>query len=150
MFIQKFAEAAESAVNNHSIDEVLRLWREPAAYDSPLTGPEEGLAALAAREAALFEGFSDLTATVEPLGLDESTGVALVRFDGTHDGWYAGLAPTGNPISLEMVAVVTFDEAGAVIGERVFIDTATVAAQLGAGQGPADGRPEGGITPTSE
>lgn len=130
MFIQKFAAAAASAVNNHSVDEVLRLWREPAAYDSPLTGPQQGLAALAAREADLFAGFSDLVATVDPLGVDASTGVALVRFDGTHDGWYAGLAPTGNPISLEMIAVVTFDEDGAVIGERVFIDSATVAAQL--------------------
>ena len=150
MFIQKFAEAATSAVNNHSVDEVLRLWSEPAVYDSPMTGREEGLAALAARETALFEGFSDLAATVEPLGLDESTGVALVRFEGTHDGWYAGLAPTGNSISLEMIAVLTFNDAGAVIGERIFIDSATVAAQLGAGQVAADGHQEGSITPTSE
>jgi steroid delta-isomerase-like uncharacterized protein len=130
MFIQKFAEAAMSAVNNHSVDQVLGLWAEPAAYDSPMTGPQQGLAALAAREAALFEGFSDLVATVEPLGLEESTGVALVRFQGTHDGTYAGLAPTGNAVSLEMIAVIAFDEAGSVVGERIFIDSAAVVAQL--------------------
>ena len=133
MFIQKFAEEAAAAVSNHDVDDILKLWREPADYDSPMTGPEQGLAALAAREAALFEGFSDLTATIEPLALEPSTGVALVRFNGTHDGWYAGVAPTGNAISLEMIAVVTFDEDGAVIGERIFIDSATVAQQLGAG-----------------
>ncbi|MCR1783217.1 ester cyclase [Nocardioides carbamazepini] len=132
MFIQKFAEAAMSAVNNHSVDEVLRLWAGPAVYDSPMTGPQQGLAALAAREAALFEGFSDLVAAVEPLGLEESTGAALVRFEGTHDGTHAGLAPTGNAISLEMIAVISFDETGSVVGERIFIDSASVAAQLAA------------------
>jgi steroid delta-isomerase-like uncharacterized protein len=132
MFINDFAAAAEAAVNKHDVEQILALWREPAAYDSPLTGQQEGLAALAERETALFAGFSDLSATLEPLGQEQSRGAALVRFTGTHDGWYAGLAPTGNTISLEMVAVITFDDEGRVVGERVFIDSATVAAQLGA------------------
>lgn len=130
MFIQEFAASAQAAVNAHRVEDVVRLWREPAAYDSPLTGPEQGLAALAARETALFGAFSDLTASVQPLGLDPSSGVALVHFEGTHDGPYAGMEPTGNRISLEMIAVLTFDEDGAVVGERVFVDSATVVAQL--------------------
>ncbi|MCC3332061.1 ester cyclase [Nocardia abscessus] len=130
MFIQQFAAAAAAAVGKHSVEDVVALWREPAAYDSPLTGPQQGLAALAARESALFAGFSDLTATITPRGQLGSVGAALVRFDGTHDGHYAGLAPTGNTIALEMIAVVTFDDDGYVIGERVFLDTATVSAQL--------------------
>ncbi|WP_054811804.1 ester cyclase [Nocardia arizonensis] len=130
MFIQNFAAAATAAVNNHSVDEVVGLWREPAAYDSPLTGPQTGLGALAARESALFDGFSDLTATIEPLGQLGALGAALVRFEGTHDGHYAGLAPSGNTIAIEMIAVVSFDDDGYVVGERVFLDTATVIAQL--------------------
>lgn len=130
MFIQNFATAAAAAVNKHSVDEVVGLWREPAAYDSPLTGPQQGLTALAARESALFDGFSDLTATIQPLGQVNSTGAALVRFDGIHDGHYAGIAPSGNTIAIEMVAVVTFDDEGYVIGERVFFDTAAVLSQL--------------------
>ncbi|HEY1133710.1 MAG TPA: ester cyclase [Nocardioides sp.] len=130
MFIETFAAAAARAVNDHDVDAVLRLWREPAAYDSPLTGPQAGLSALAVRESALFTGFTDLVATLQPLGQFGSTGAALVRFQGTHDGEYAGLAPTGNPIALDMVAVVTFDEEGYVVGERVFLDTATLLAQL--------------------
>ncbi|WP_433684577.1 ester cyclase [Nocardia sp. CA-119907] len=130
MLIQQFARAAAAAVNKHSVDEVVGLWREPAAYDSPLTGPQQGLAALSARESALFDGFSDLSATIQPLGQEGSTGAALVRFDGTHDGHYAGIAPSGNTIAIEMVAVVTFDDDGYVIGERVFLDTAAVLRQL--------------------
>ncbi|WP_431949689.1 ester cyclase [Nocardia lijiangensis] len=135
MFVQQFARAAAAAVNKHSVDEVVGLWREPAAYDSPLTGPQQGLAALAARESALFDGFSDLTATIQPLGQVDSTGAALVRFDGTHDGHYAGIAPSGNTIAIEMVAVVTFDDEGYIIGERVFLDTAAVLSQLTGGVG---------------
>lgn len=55
----------------------------------------------------------------------------LARFDGTHDGAYGGFPPTGRRIALEMIAVVTFADDGRVIGERVFIDTAGIAAQLG-------------------
>ena len=137
MFINDFAAAAAAAVNNHDVEEILALWREPASYDSPMTGPQQGLAALAERETALFAGFSDLSATLQPLGQEQSTGAALVRFTGTHDGWYAGMAPTGNTISLEMVAVITFDDDGRVVGERVFIDSATVVAQL-SGTGAPD------------
>lgn len=131
MFIQQFAARATAAVNNHSADEVVTLWREPAAYDSPLTGPQRGLEALVARESMLFSGFSDLTATIEPLGQMGSAGAALVRFHGTHDGYYAGLSPSGNTISIEMAAVLTFDDDGYVVSERVFLDTAEVVRQLG-------------------
>ena len=54
----------------------------------------------------------------------------LVRFAGTHDGPYAGIEPSGRPIDLEMVAIVTFDDAGRVVAERVVLDTAAVQAQL--------------------
>ncbi|MDC7802350.1 ester cyclase [Sphingomonas sp. BLCC-B65] len=130
MHIHDFARAATAAVNSHDPNAVVALWAEPAAYDSPLTGAQAGLDALRAREEALFAGFSDLTATITPLGQDGDTGAMLVRFDGTHDGAYGGFPPTGRTIALEMIAVVTFDNDGHVVGERVFIDSASVAGQL--------------------
>ena len=130
MYIHDFARNAATAVNEHDPDAVVALWAEPAAYDSALTGPQSGLDALRAREQALFAGFSDLCATITPLGQDGDTGAMLVRFDGTHDGPYAGFAPTGQTIALEMVAIVTFADDGRVTAERVFLDSATVAAQL--------------------
>lgn len=131
MHIHDFAHAAAAAVNAQDPAAVVALWAEPAAYDSPLTGPQSGLDALRAREEALFAGFSDLTATITPLGQEVDTGAMLVHFDGTHDGAYGGFPPTGRRIALEMIAVVTFADDGRVIGERVFIDTAGIAAQLG-------------------
>lgn len=131
MYIHDFAEAAGAAVNAHDVEAVTALWAEPALYDSALTGPQEGLGALRDRETALFAGFSDLRATCTPLGQEGNTGAMLVRFAGTHDGLYAGLAPTGRPIDLEMVAILDFDDHGRVIGERLILDTSAVLAQLG-------------------
>ena len=130
MYIHDFAVAAAAAVNAHDPAAVLTLWAEPAAYNSPLTGPQAGLDALRSREESLFGAFSDLRATITPLGHEGLTGAMLVRFDGTHDGLYAGLPATGNTIALEMVAIVDFDENGKVVSERVILDTADVAAQL--------------------
>jgi predicted ester cyclase len=131
MHIHDFARAAAAAVSAHDPDAVVALWAEPAAYDSPLTGPQQGLAALHARERALFAGFSDLRAEIVPLGQEGATGAMLVRFTGTHDGPYGPFAPTGRSIDIEMVAIVTFDEHGKVVAERVMLDSASVAAQLG-------------------
>ncbi len=135
MYIHDFASAAAAAVNAHDPDAVVRLWAEPADYRSPLTGPEQGLDALRTREEALFGAFSDLRATITPLGQEGDTGAMLVRFDGTHDGMYAGLPPSDKSIVLEMVAIVTFDPDGRVVAERVVLDTADVATQLGVGAG---------------
>lgn len=130
MHIHDFARAATAAVNAHDPDAVVALWAEPAAYDSPLTGAQHGLDSLRAREEALFTAFHDLRATITPLGQEGDTGAMLVRFDGTHTGPYGEFGPTGRAIGLEMIAVVTFDDEGHVIGERVFVDSASVAAQL--------------------
>lgn len=130
MHIHDFATRAAHAVNAHDPNAVVALWAEPASYDSVLTGPQQGLDALRAREQALFAGFSDLRTEITPLGQDGDTGAILVRFGGRHDGAYAGFAPTGRAMTIEMVAVVRFDEAGKVVGERVFLDAGSVAAQL--------------------
>ncbi|MER6605232.1 ester cyclase [Streptomyces sp. NPDC000927] len=95
-----------------------------------LTGPQEGIDALAARESALFAGFSDLRASIRPLGQDGLTGSMLVRFEGTHDGEYGAFAATGNSIVIEMAAVITFGSEGYVVEQRLFADSATVVGPL--------------------
>ena len=130
MHIHEFARNAEAAVNAHDVDAVAALWVEPAHYESPLTGFQEGIDALRQRERELFAGFSDITADCTPLGQEGDTGAMLVRFIGSHDGTYAGVAPTGRQVTLEMVAVLQFDPTGRVRAERVFLDAGLALAQL--------------------
>ena len=130
MFIHQFAKAASAAVNAHDPAAIAALWAEPADYLSPLTGHQQGLDALRAREEALFAGFSDVHATITAFGQNGPAGAMLVRFEGTHDGPYAGFAPSGRPVTFAMVAVVTFDDTGKAIGEFVFLDGDDIAATL--------------------
>jgi len=75
-------------------------------------------------------GFSDVHATITAFGQNGPAGAMLVRFEGTHDGPYAGFAPSGRPVTFAMVAVVTFDDTGKAIGEFVFLDGDDIAATL--------------------
>jgi predicted ester cyclase len=129
VFIHDFAAAATAAVNAHDPDAVAALWAEPADYSSP-TGDERGLDALRAREKALFTGFSDLRSTITAIGQTGPNGAMFVRFNGTHDGVYAGFAPTGRTVAFDMVAIITFNDTGKAIAEQLFYDVGNVAAAL--------------------
>ena len=57
----------------------------------------------------------------------------IVEFDllGTHEGELRGMAPTGKPFRCRMVALFLFEPGGErIVCERVYFDTATIAAQL--------------------
>lgn len=130
MPIHEFAAATMAAVNAHDVDAIVELWSEPADYDSPLTGPQSGLAALRLREEALFAGFSDLRARITVLDDHGDSGTMRVHFEGTHDGPYAGIPASGRTISLHMVAALTFDRGGKVIAEQITFDADAALAQL--------------------
>ena len=57
----------------------------------------------------------------------------IVEFDllGTHEGELRGMAPTGKSFRCRMVAFFLFEPGGeGIVCERVYFDTATIAAQL--------------------
>ncbi len=130
MQIHDFARAAAAAVNTKDVDAVTRLWAEPAIYESTLTGEQRGLEALATRETELFSAFPTLTTEITPLGQDGDTGAMLVRMSGTHEQAYGGFPATGNDVEIELVAIVTFDDEGRVVHEKVVLDRASIAEQL--------------------
>ena len=50
---------------------------------------------------------------------------------GTHQGEFAGVPASGNPIRIEMAAFYTFDDrTGRLISERIYYDQATVFGQM--------------------
>ncbi|RZT15942.1 steroid delta-isomerase-like uncharacterized protein [Mycobacterium sp. BK558] len=130
MFAQDFAAAAARAVNAHDPEAVVALWAEPADYHSALSGTEHGLDALRAREAALFAAFPDLRAIITVIADSGRRATVGVHLEGTHEGSYVGIPPSGRPVVLDMTAEVTFDDDGKVVAEHVGVDAAHLAATL--------------------
>ncbi len=54
--------------------------------------------------------------------------------EGTNDGSYAGLAPTGRPISFSVCEVCRFDPSGKVVACDCYYDQYTILTQLGYAQ----------------
>ena len=56
--------------------------------------------------------------------------VAEVRFQGVHGGPFLGIAPTGRPVDLPIVILVSGFRDGLMAGERIYWDLATLLRQL--------------------
>lgn len=87
-------------------------FRDPATYDRVVhddyvlhfVGEEKTVVgrdnAKAWLREELFRGLPDVTQTVEFLLVDGDRAAARVRFTGTHTGRFAGVPPTGRPLSV--------------------------------------------------
>jgi len=62
---------------------------------------------------------------------DPATLIVETRFVGRHRGEWEGVAPSGRPIDLPVMIVVSFVD-GLMSGERFYYDRATLRAQIGA------------------
>lgn len=59
------------------------------------------------------------------------TVIAQFTFEGTNDGSYLGLPPTGRRVSFALCEVVRFDPTGHTISGNVYYDQYTIMTQLG-------------------
>jgi steroid delta-isomerase-like uncharacterized protein len=79
--------------------------------------------------AGFFTGFPDFHQAIVLAHHAESAVIVEMRNTGTHQGEFAGLAPTGRHIDVRSCNVFVFDGAG-LIGERIYFDLATLMSQL--------------------
>ncbi len=57
--------------------------------------------------------------------------ICETEISGTHQGPYLGLAPTGNPIKIQLAAFYEFnDDTSKLTAERIYYDQASVLAQM--------------------
>lgn len=103
------------------------------AEDYKHTGPGgfygTGTALLKQANQSMREGFPDIQITNDIFG-EGDRAVNYFLIEGTHNGIWRGLAPTGRKIKARGVSVVKF-EGGKIIEECEYFDELTILKQLG-------------------
>ena len=133
--VQQRREAAVrahvEAENRHDVQGVIATFHH-ACYDVvPLGALSDGAPAVHEFLSGVITGFPDFAAHVSTLHHAERAVVAEGHFTGTHNGPWAGLAPTGRAVDVRFCAIFDFDE-DRMLCERLYFDLATMMQQLGA------------------
>ena len=125
------ADAYGEALNTHDLDTIMSYWTDDAVYNyAPLPTPFEGKEAVRAFFGALFVGFPDF-ATTEGRTLAANNIVVVEHgLDGTHQGEWMGVPPTGNAVSLPHIDIYEF-EGDKIKRAASYLDATSVMIQLG-------------------
>jgi steroid delta-isomerase-like uncharacterized protein len=120
------------AESNHDVAATLSTFAE-ANYDVvPLGAPSNGAAAVDELLHGLFAAFPDFN--VEAVAVHHGDDIVFVDciMRGSHGGDWAGVSPTGRPMSVRCGCVFHFDD-DRLVKETVYFDHATLLAQIGVG-----------------
>ena len=93
--------------------------------------PVEGIEAAIEFNAALFNGFPELTVTIEDVIAEGDRVVVRGRLTGTHDGPFLGVPPSGNAVDVPDVTMFALAD-GKVTEMRYFTDLLAVMTAIGA------------------
>jgi steroid delta-isomerase-like uncharacterized protein len=119
------------AENAHDIEGVLATFENPRYEMMHLGRSHDGADEVQDLISGIFRGLPDIHA--EPGRLRHMEDAVFVECitTGTHDGFFAGLPPTGKKIEARSACVFEFEEERLQC-ERVYLDLATILRQLGA------------------
>lgn len=122
------ARAAE-AFNDHDIDGYITEFADDATFTDPV---QEGLDKAETREymAELIEAFPDVR--VEPKRIISSGNEAAIEwsFQGTQEGEFNGIPPTGETVDAPFVSIITVSDDG-ITSWTDYWDQMELAEQLG-------------------
>lgn len=123
-------ERRMQAVNDHDVEALADLYAEDAVVESPLGATHQGRAAIASVFGAFFGALSDARLTQDELIVDGDRVVQVVTMSGTDNGGFMGMAPSGRPAQLPMVAVCRVAD-GLITHERRIYDFTGMLVQIG-------------------
>ena len=119
------------AENRRSIQGLLDTLCDEPVYKIMATGEEHrGRDAVAAFYLGLFEAVPDATFDLVNVYIGEAGVVEESVLRGTHQGKWMGVEPAGMKIELPLTIVFPMQD-GAILGERLYFDLATLVRQLG-------------------
>ncbi len=93
-------QVPEEIATPRNLDLIEEIYAEDAVEHDPF-GDHEGIEAIRKSFEIPMEAFPDMTATVEEIICEGDMVAMWVRLQGTHDGPFAGLEPTGKDIDIQ-------------------------------------------------
>ena len=119
------------AENRRSIEGLLDTLCDEPIYKVMATGEEHrGRDAVASFYRGLFEAVPDATFDLVNVYVGDAGVVEESVLRGTHQGKWMRVEPSGRKIELPLTIVFPMQE-GAILGERLYFDLATLLRQLG-------------------
>jgi steroid delta-isomerase-like uncharacterized protein len=126
-----FSEQQIAALNARDLDRYLsRIDDSYIGQSETAPGPIRGREGVRQNLEGLIKAFPDLRIEVEQIIASGDSVVTRMHATGTHEGNFAGIAPTGKSISMEACSVVEIRNGKAVRG-RLYADNVTLFQQLG-------------------
>lgn len=126
-----FSEQQIAALNSRDLDQYLkRIDDSYVGQSETAPGPIRGREGVRQNLEGLIKAFPDLRIEIEQILASGDSVVTRMQATGTHQGSFAGIAPTGKSISMQACSVVEIRNGKAVRG-RLYADNATLFQQLG-------------------
>lgn len=128
----QLVEQMIAAVNSRSLDRYSQCIDAAFVQESELApGPVRGPQGARQMVHTLLSAFPDLRIEVEQMLASGNYVVVRARLTGTHNGHYAGAAPTHQSVSWRGCNVVEIRN-GKAIRSRIYADNASLLEQIGA------------------
>lgn len=122
------------AENRRSIEGLLDTLCEEPVYKVMATGEEyRGREAVASFYLGLFEAVPDAKFDLINVFISDAGVVEESVLQGTHQGKWMGVEPSGNKIDLPLTIVFPMQD-GKILGERLYFDLGTLLRQLNASE----------------
>ncbi len=126
------AHLDQRSVNTHDAAAVSGWFADDAVQRRVATGQAaRGREAIRAAMQELFTAFPDLYLDVRDLFSAGNRMCVQCVWSGTHEGDWAGIAPTRRRVEVELCLVFRFGDHGLVDEELIYMDAATMLQQLG-------------------
>jgi predicted ester cyclase len=116
---------------DHDVSAVLATFRHPRYEVPALAAVADGEQAVEGLVDFLLAAFPDFYLEQSALYHADDAVIVECRFGGTHQGVWAGIAPTGNRMEVEAALIFVF-EGDDLVCEKVYFDHSTILRQLSA------------------
>jgi steroid delta-isomerase-like uncharacterized protein len=114
----------------HDVAAVIATFKRPRYEVPALGGVMDGVTKVDGLVRNLLEGFPDFWLKENKRHHADDAVIVECVFGGTHQGVFAGVAPTGRKMEVAAALMFEFEDDGLVC-ERIYFDLATVLRQLG-------------------